>query len=496
LYKILVADDERTIREGIVKTLQDDFKDTATILAAANGKEAFELFCKSEIDVIITDIVMPEMGGLELLNRCQAQKKICAFLILTSYDDFHYAQEAIRTGVCEYILKPCSPEELIRVTKQAVLHISRQKKVDIFLPRIRIQMLHDFFHGLTADPQFISPFLKTVEGVFRFYVFCNIGDIPVQKNLFEDSVLYIESGNLYLFIKQSTMFTSSDICSQMEKYENSLGIPFTALPVIVSSPDVLKNASALFTQVSDIIPLRWYFKDRDIIDAGTVHTATYQKNQIIEQDILKLLSQLQKTDEEYHDTVSHLFKICASGFYDFHSVQDLCLRTVVLLTESRNQELEKSVRDADCVDKLYYILQSVFDREVICQDGIRYQHYSIPVKRVIDYTRTHINDTDISLHKVSSDAVFFNSDYLGKLFKKETGLKFSDWLVMLRMQNAKTLLLKTDYPISQIAIETGFAGKYPYFCKLFRKISGETPGEYRKNRSAGTPVRNRIEPIR
>jgi two-component system, response regulator YesN len=137
----------------------------------------------------------------------------------------------------------------------------------------------------------------------------------------------------------------------------------------------------------------------------------------------------------------------------------------------------------------------VFDLEITYQNGIRYQYYSIPIRGVIDYTRTHISDADLTLHKISSEAVFLNPDYLGKLFKKETGLKFSNWLIMIRMQNAKTLLLKTDYSISQIAIETGFAEKYPYFCKLFRKISGETPGEYRKTRFSCTLIQDKIGPI-
>ncbi len=115
------------------------------------------------------------------------------------------------------------------------------------------------------------------------------------------------------------------------------------------------------------------------------------------------------------------------------------------------------------------------------------QVYSLPLKASISYLNEHMGDKGLNLMRLSNESAFVNPDYLGKLFKKETGLKFNDFLLKIRIEKAMELLRESDLTLQEIAEKCGYAENCAYFCVQFKKIQGMTPGEFRKNRSAGSP---------
>ena len=130
MYKVLIAEDEELIRAGIQNIIPWEELGFNVVHCASDGKEALELWEKEHVDLVVTDISMPEKTGLELLEEIRKQDKRVRFLILTGYDEFYYAKTAIRLDVEDYILKPINEEEL-----QESIQKSREKldyKTSIF----------------------------------------------------------------------------------------------------------------------------------------------------------------------------------------------------------------------------------------------------------------------------------------------------------------------------------------------------------------------------
>lgn len=130
MYKVMIVDDEPLVRQGIKNSVNWDNHGVEQILEAGDGKRALELYHEAYVDIIITDIRMPRMNGLELIKNLKLEKREPILIVLSGYSDFTYLQEAIRMEVTDYLLKPLDPEELNQIIGTAVsrIRMNRQGK--------------------------------------------------------------------------------------------------------------------------------------------------------------------------------------------------------------------------------------------------------------------------------------------------------------------------------------------------------------------------------
>ena len=143
MYDILVADDEETIREGFKYLLDWDQTDFKLSRYAADGEEALDCITKYSPDIAIIDINMPKMSGLELLERVRSFNSHIKFIILSGYNDFEYAQQAIKAGVSGYLLKPVDEIELLNILDSIKEDIERQNEANNYYLKNRITALLD-----------------------------------------------------------------------------------------------------------------------------------------------------------------------------------------------------------------------------------------------------------------------------------------------------------------------------------------------------------------
>ncbi|MEH7333048.1 response regulator [Neobacillus drentensis] len=125
---ILVVDDEPRTRHGLKKSLVTWAEGNYQIFTASNGEEAIELMQKQKVHILITDIRMPEITGLELLKMAKAQNYYPVIIVISAYSEFEYAQEALRLGVINYLLKPISKKALIEAVEGAVQAVEKQER--------------------------------------------------------------------------------------------------------------------------------------------------------------------------------------------------------------------------------------------------------------------------------------------------------------------------------------------------------------------------------
>ncbi len=129
MYKLLVADDETIERKVLCKTLKKYVGDICEIYEAKNGKEAIEVFEKEKIQIVILDIEMPGINGLEAARQMRSQNENCVLLFLTAYDEFSYAKQAIAVQALDYLLKPYEEKELIYAVEEATRLVDRNEKI-------------------------------------------------------------------------------------------------------------------------------------------------------------------------------------------------------------------------------------------------------------------------------------------------------------------------------------------------------------------------------
>lgn len=136
MYRILIADDEPIERIVVCKKIQENFGDQFEIVQAVNGREAIEVFEKKRCEIVLLDIEMPGINGIEAAERIRDRDKNCSIIFLTAFDCFTYAKKAIKVRALDYLLKPSSDQELITVIEEAARLVSEQeknvfKKVDV-----------------------------------------------------------------------------------------------------------------------------------------------------------------------------------------------------------------------------------------------------------------------------------------------------------------------------------------------------------------------------
>ena len=128
MRKVMIVEDEELILQGIKNIVHWNELELQLFHMAHSGQEALEMWKKEPVDIIITDIEMPEMSGLELLKKIRSEEELVRFIILTGYDDFEYAREAIHLDVENYILKPINEEELEKQLKEAAEKLEELEK--------------------------------------------------------------------------------------------------------------------------------------------------------------------------------------------------------------------------------------------------------------------------------------------------------------------------------------------------------------------------------
>lgn len=411
MKKLLIADDERTIREGIANSIDWCSLGISEILLAADGRQAARIIETEQPLIAIIDIIMPEMTGLEVIAGVYEGDHAPEFIIISGHDEFEYAQKAISYNVRNYILKPCDLQEITATIKnileelearQSLLAEQKHLKeyVDILMPPAQEQIIRDFLLGVSKANGLI-------------------------KEVFEEGCSY-----QLLFI--------------------SVADPgdYPLLPVLRGRAEGQIKALcwSVIASLRDGIAV--------IFKAGSQFDA---------EEILKRIDGAGKKDGELN------IRAAISGAGPVEQLPELY------------REASEAIR--------YLPFKETFDCERAGGPALidaSVPHYSSAVRQTIQYIRENFAAQSLSLQQIAANVLYLNPDYLGKIFKKETGIRFSDYVLMLRMEKAKQLIaMSTEVRIYEIAEQVGLGGNAAYFGQVFKKYTGVLPSDYRDEHLGG-----------
>jgi two-component system response regulator YesN len=534
MKKILIVDDEYIVRLGL-KTIVD-WAGFGYVVAgeAANGKEAFDFFGKNPVDVILTDIKMPVMDGLELTRKIKAQNKKAQIIILSHYDEFSYAQEAIKLGAFRYILK----SELTKTNLENILKslhldsdvspVPEQKarwkeNLEAFIGEYMLpsflQQLKDNSEEIRQEqalrlPASAMPPMETGECVV-FSVSCRPTSLPnkARENflktipvLFEDAFPDLTGSGHYYYddfhfaafapiAKQNNAGTeqvlTEKICNPaLQIVKNVRQYYDVHIFIGISSIGKIEECGRLLREAHKA-RFDCFFSQKMFVGlfgrkSGNGDNKRFKKGSLVSYTKLVELIDTNQKDAmlEYIQNIFHELRngkdyaAVHGAFIDFLSVGKL-------IHEKYQFEEEASLSGHKFKHDAFFDLPFIGDVEMYIyelylsllftkQNGKA--GYSHIVKKCIDFIQSNYGH-NIGLTEAADYAKVSHS-YLSFIFKQETGVNFNAALAQHRIEKAKKLLAATSLKIYQVAEQVGFSNPY-YFSKVFREISGYTCKEYR-----------------
>jgi len=500
MYKVMLVDDERLILEGILNIIDWEKLGMKVIHMAENGKEALEKNKENPVDIIITDINMPVITGLDLIKTMKKINKRVKFIVLSGYDDFSYARTAIKYGVENYILKPIDEEELEATLIDIKKTIKDEKeKENIILEKNSILM--KILKGtINSDELYYLKDIIELEFENKYYTVSNIlfnnkdiiRKMDVQDLISENTsdkyeIIHKFNGDIILINSWNKNVTDESIKKYydtiLEKLSNEFGEIFIAVGDKVDSIVDIKRSYADSNIVKKYILTIGY--NSCLYKNDIVKVTNKNRNFNKEIEVLNKII-IEKNKDKALEYIDDIFKNKDLAPEDIY---DLAIKILLLIDKlSEDFRLTKnykdetlssvivSIYDASTIDKIKEIIvNQILELSKIMNTNV--VKYTPIVQQVVSYIDERYFE-EVSL-KILSQKYNINSSYLGQIFTKEVGYSFSEYLNRIKNMKAKELILNTNMRINDIAKEVGYY-ETSYFYRKFKEFYGVSPATLRE----------------
>lgn len=516
--RILIVDDEDLIRRGVETILKRALETDIQTLLAEDGRQALELSAEYRPQIIITDIRMPNMDGLELIRTFQGMAVNPYFIILSGYEDFSYAKQAVQMGVKEYLTKPINKSDLIKSVQALIEHIGEESEQ-------RAQQLNEKVLNQHLREEQTEGLMRRLLGNQESQVDVALDQLRDQGIQFNTSlyvccvlhyVQVIDDEDLMRFyIKNLTSesfetITKQVYCFHLERQrlvcifggEDRLQLELMVSQCIQTASELLKQYlktnpfTGIGNPVTSIRLIRQSF-----LEASKASLLKIFRPQSVLVQYAQLPDGPKEVDSPDIDQVVTTLQKLGVGravtMYD-----ELLQGTPTLSLLRSTESVWNAVLDKidDLIDQNPYLpagpqpLTSLYDiwslsafkagllnNLQILDNYLRLiRENKTTNKLVFDvtaYLQSHLHQ-EINLNLVA--AIFErNPSYLSTLFKKELQTSFSDYLTELRVRKSKKLLVESKKTIQQISQDVGYANP-KHFSFVFHKLTGFSPSEYRE----------------
>ena len=520
LYKVAVADDENTIRRGICNFIDWRRMGYQIVADFEDGKELLEYIEQHEVDVVLTDIRMAEVGGLDVARIISEKELPVKVVIISGYKEFEYARQALKYNVMNYILKPIQIDEIEKTFEQIYEQFQQEEQeknqrkgmerdAKELLPELQEQFwLRVLLGGLrnrdniiqkkeflnlkfdTDTPCAVAEIqINLDEKVTRKYYAEKNSRYNLLNNIFSGSVEEMNYYPVYLSREQLKIVITSARQIRKEAFVRVLEKHLAERTREIESLVSLKLNYRLEQSFSNFTEMADYYASMQI----HMHRKTervYEFNETDQQRLLQkyqlLLDIINSGDMESLDSqiVNIMFEFRELPLMERKNVLIDMFSMLLQRFTKMNQELWMDVKEQ--VD--YSIILNAPDKENlqrVCSDLLHrikqiVEEHQGEVSRnitdqIIEYLKEHYQE-DISLDLLA-DRYYLNPSYLSRMFKQCMGIGLTDYLIELRMENAKKLLLTGKYKVYEISQMVGYKSD-KYFFRVFKSYTGQSPLEF------------------
>ena len=534
--KVFLVEDEMVIRRGIKNSIDWEKEGYIFCGEASDGELAYPMIIKEKPDILITDIRMQFMDGLELCKLVKKELPNIKILILSGYDEFDYAKEAIRLGVTEYLLKPISSGKLLEALNWVSESIRREKEdkdlVRKYMEEMRENTEHEkqkFFEQMIAGNLSMADALETGKkyemnlsaGMYNLLLFrFTLGEENRKSGeLLGEAEYAIEKLTErleYVFefqrgVEGWAFLLMADNEEQMSERVKELS---KDLEEIMKNYSTIAYFGGIGQPVARLRELEESFREAERALAARF---TMELNRIISVEDIRMAQNVDTLDDieitsfgEIEKTRTMLEKFLNNGaedeideFVDVYinelpeeNLKSVLMRQYIIMDayivmmsfcekiegiegemQAQSEELKNSMKTIQTLEEIKNYIRMLLKKIIGVRDTISGRRYSNIIEIAKDQIRKTYMSDEISLNTIAAE-VGMSPSYFSSIFSKEMGKTFVEYLTEIRMDRAKELLMCSSMKTSEIGYEVGYKDPH-YFSYIFKKTQNCTPKEFR-----------------
>lgn len=500
MKKVMIVEDEELILQGIRNILDWESLGLDVVHLARDGTDALQMWEKEPVHIVVTDISMPEMDGLTLLRKIREKDEQVCFIILTGYDEFDYAREAIRLGVENYILKPVNEEELERQLRETVQKLEEQDKKRLQYIDEKTQWMH-FLNGKAEKEEYgkYEKILNLTEGHEIYYTAVmkwNAEELKEKKiaevlvELKKDNrlkIVHLPPDNL-LMVTAAAETDEDGILEYFLELQNRIESRFDIM-TFIGVGSSFHSIEQLPVSYKSAKKLQKYLIIEGYGSCIGQKQIRERKTEDVHMDEALLRKYiLKKEKDQAVDYIEDLFISNIRKDASAGSLYQTAVKMAVLLQDIKKEyklesdrfydltELIETIFSADDIlgIKAAFVSEITEIMECMHEENTQYT----PVVRQLIAEVQHNYKEDMNL-KTLAYKYHMNASYLGQIFQKEVGCSFAQYLSNTKNGIAKNLILNTNMKINDIAKEVGYPDS-SYFYRKFKQCYGVSPASLRE----------------
>lgn len=534
--KVFLVEDEMVIRRGIKNSIDWEKEGYIFCGEASDGELAYPMIIKEKPDILITDIRMPFMDGLELCKLVKEELPNIKILILSGYDEFDYAKEAIRLGVTEYLLKPISSGKLLEALNGVSESIRREKEdkdlVRKYMEEMRENTEHEkqkFFEQMIAGNLSMADALETGKkyemnlsaGMYNLLLFrFTLGEENRKSGELlgeaEYAIKKLTERLEYVFefqrdVEGWAFLLMADNEEQMSERVKELS---KDLEEIMKNYSTITYFGGIGQPVARLRELEESFREAERALAARF---TMELNRIISVEDIRMAQNVDTLDDieitsfgEIEKTRTMLEKFLNNGaedeideFVDVYinelpeeNLKSVLMRQYIIMDayivmmsfcekiegiegemQAQSEELKNSMKTIQTLEEIKNYIRMLLKKIIGVRDTISGRRYSDIIEIAKDQIRKTYMSDEISLNTIAAE-VGMSPSYFSSIFSKEMGKTFVEYLTEIRMDRAKELLMCSSMKTSEIGYEVGYKDPH-YFSYIFKKTQNCIPKEFR-----------------
>lgn len=534
--KVFLVEDEMVIRRGIKNSIDWEKEGYIFCGEASDGELAYPMIIKEKPDILITDIRMPFMDGLELCKLVKKELPNIKILILSGYDEFDYAKEAIRLGVTEYLLKPISSGKLLEALNGVSESIRREKEdkdlVRKYMEEMRENTEHEkqkFFEQMIAGNLSMADALETGKkyemnlsaGMYNLLLFRFtlgkenrksgelLGEAEYAIEKLTERLEYVfefqrgVEGWAFLLMadneeqmSERVKELSKDLEEIMKNYSTIAYFGGIGQPVAR-----LRELEESFTEAERALAARFTMELNRIISVEDIRMA--QNVDTLDDIEITSFGEIEKTRTMLEKFLNNGAEDEIDEFVDVYinelpeeNLKSVLMRQYIIMDayivmmsfcekiegiegemQAQSEELKNSMKTIQTLEEIKNYIRMLLKKIIGVRDTISGRRYSDIIEIAKDQIRKTYMSDEISLNTIAAE-VGMSPSYFSSIFSKEMGKTFVEYLTEIRMDRAKELLMCSSMKTSEIGYEVGYKDPH-YFSYIFKKTQNCTPKEFR-----------------
>ena len=527
--RVLVIDDEYLIRRHICNSIDWTSMQMCVVGEARNGTEGLEVVERIQPDIVLVDINMPGMDGLDFAKIMKCTYPDICLIIITGYKEFEYAKRALNEGVFYFLSKPIEKEKCEEVLKAAKSELERRRREHelahamiilqkeewkkkqskrIFTENCTEDEIQHFINQICPEFKEQNILVAIVKWEFLDQARYDEETIGVIWKLIEEAIaIQVAVGMSYCVLKDvennlvlilSCVGDAEEILKRLKKM-GSLLETLVQMEVNAAISEIMQGYASipsLYQQAIHALREKFALEDCKVIAYHREKNQKYMLGRYFDAEQLLLALRLNKA-KEIEECIGKVYEQLRKNYATRESsifASLFLLSTLSEFLEEKNcafeytaNELAEKVSELESYDNMREFVLSLFRQSL----EMVFQQYNVlrneKVEQAECFIREHYMEKSLSLKMVSSE-LFINASYLSTIFKKELGITLSEYITGIRLKKACELLnSEKNLTVHDIAWRVGFNDEY-YFMRCFKKKYGISPKVYQENRKINRKV--------